>query len=152
VEAGVGFVTVSNGGWDTHTNIFPSLAGKLGGFDQTVAALISDLSERGLLDSTLVIAMGEFGRTPVINRDAGRDHHPKVFSMMMAGGGIKGGTVIGSSDPLATEPAETPVRPEDLSATIYHCLGIDYNQSLVSPEGVRVVLSRGGRPVRDALA
>lgn len=72
--------------------------------------------------------------------------------MMMAGGGIKGGTVVGSSDPLATEPAETPVRPEDLSATIYHCLGIDYNQSLISPEGVRVVLSRGGRPVRDALA
>ncbi len=152
VEAGVGFVTVSNGGWDSHTNIFPSLAGKLGGFDQTVAALVSDLSDRGLLDSTLVIAMGEFGRTPVINRDAGRDHHPKVFSMMMAGGGIKGGTVVGSSDPRGTEPAETPVRPEDLSATIYHCLGIDYNQSLESPEGVRLVLSRGGRPVRDALA
>ena len=71
---------------------------------------------------------------------------------MMAGGGIKGGTVVGSSDPRGTEPAETPVRPEDLSATIYHCLGIDYNQSLVSPEGVRVVLSRGGRPVRGALA
>jgi len=152
VEAGVQFVTVTAGGWDSHTNIFPSLSGMLGGFDQTVATLISDLSDRGLLDSTLVIGMGEFGRTPVVNRDAGRDHHPEVFSIMLAGGGIKGGNVVGSSDPRGTEPAETPVRPEDLSATIYHCLGIDYNQTLESPEGVRVVLSRGGKAVRDALA
>jgi hypothetical protein len=152
VEAGVRFVTVTNGGWDNHNNIFSALRGLLGGFDQSVATLISDLSERGLLESTLVIAMGEFGRTPMINRDGGRDHYPRVFSLMLAGGGIRGGQVVGSSDPRGMEPAETPVRPEDLSATIYHCLGIDYNQSLESPEGVRIVLSRGGRPIRQALA
>jgi len=152
VEADVRFVTVSNGGWDNHNNIFSSLRGRLGKFDQTVAMLVSDLSDRGMLDSTMVIAMGEFGRTPTINRNGGRDHYPRVFSIMLAGGGIKGGQVIGSSDPRGMEPAETPVRPEDLSATIYHCLGIDYNQSIESPEGVRIVLSRGGRPIREALS
>jgi hypothetical protein len=152
VESGVNFVTVSNGGWDNHNNIFSALRGRLGTFDQSVAALINDLSERGMLDSTMVIAMGEFGRTPTINRTAGRDHYPRVFSIMLAGGGIAGGQVVGSSDPRGMEPAETPVRPEDLSATIYHCLGIDYNQSIESPEGVRIVLSRGGRPIRGALS
>ena len=151
VEAGVRFITVSIGGWDNHSNIFSSLYGRLNSFDQTVATLISDLSDRGLLHSTLVIAMGEFGRTPIINREAGRDHYPRVFSIMLAGGGIKGGHVVGSSDPRGMEPAQTPVHPEDLSATIYHCLGIDYNQSIESPEGVRIVLSRGGKPIRDAL-
>ena len=152
VEAGVNFVTVSNGGWDNHNNIFSSLPGKLNAFDQTMATLISDLSERGLLESTMVIAMGEFGRTPVINRNAGRDHHPRVFSIMMAGGGVQGGQVVGASDPFGMEPAETPVRPEDLSATIYQSLGIDYEQSIESPDGVRIVLSRGGRPIRGVLS
>ena len=140
VEAGVNFVTVSNGGWDNHNNIFSSLPGKLNAFDQTMATLITDLNDRGLLESTLVIAMGEFGRTPVINRNAGRDHHSRVFSIMLAGGGVQGGQVVGASDPLGTEPAETPVRPEDLSATLYKSLGIDYNQHLESPDGVRIVL------------
>ena len=152
VEAGVNFVTVSNGGWDNHNNIFSSLPGKLNTFDQTMATLIADLDNRGLLDTTLVIAMGEFGRTPVINRNAGRDHHSRVFSIMLVGGGVQGGQVIGASDPLGMEPAETPVRPEDLSATLYQSLGIDYNQNLESPDGVRIVLSRGGRPIRGVLA
>jgi uncharacterized protein (DUF1501 family) len=152
VEAGVNFVTVSNGGWDNHNNIFSSLPGKLNAFDQTMATLINDLSERGLLESTLVLAMGEFGRTPVINRNGGRDHHSRVFSMMLAGGGVNGGQIVGASDPFGMEPAETPVRPEDLSATIYQSLGIDYNQSIESPDGVRIVLSRGGRPIRGVLA
>ena len=152
VEAGVNFVTVSNGGWDNHNSIFSSLPGKLNTFDQTMATLISDLNDRGLLESTLVIAMGEFGRTPVINRNAGRDHHSRVFSIMLAGGGVQGGQVIGASDPLGMEPAETPVRPEDLSATLYQSLGIDYNENLESPDGVRIVLSRGGRPIRGVLA
>ncbi len=152
VEAGVNFVTVSNGGWDNHNSIFSTLPGKLSQFDRTVATLVDDLGNRGLLDTTLVIAMGEFGRTPVINRNGGRDHHSRVFSIMLAGGGVQGGQVIGASDPSGMEPAETPVRPEDLSATIYQSLGIDYNQSLESPDGVRIVLSRGGRPVRGVLA
>ena len=117
-----------------------------------MATLITDLSDRGLLETTLVIAMGEFGRTPVINRNAGRDHHSRVFSIMLAGGGVQGGQVIGASDPLGMEPAETPVRPEDLSATLYQSLGIDYNEHLESPDGVRIVLSRGGRPIRGVLA
>lgn len=152
VESGVRFVTVSHGGWDNHNNIFSSLRGRLGGFDQTIAGLISDLSDRGMLDSTMVIAMGEFGRTPIINRTAGRDHYPSVFSIMMAGGGIRGGQVVGASDSRGMEPAENPVRPEDLSATIYQSLGIDYNQSIESPDGVRIVLSRGGKPIRDAIS
>ena len=117
-----------------------------------MATLIEDLSDRGLLETTLVLAMGEFGRTPIINRDGGRDHHSRVFSIMLAGGGVRGGQVIGASDPLGMEPAETPVRPEDLSATLYRCLGIDYNQHLESPDGVRIVLSRGGKPIRGVLA
>ncbi|HIA65437.1 TPA: DUF1501 domain-containing protein [Candidatus Poribacteria bacterium] len=151
VEAGVRFTTVDLGGWDNHSNIFSSLSGRLSSFDQTVATLIHDLSDRGLLDSTLTLVMGEFGRTPVINRDGGRDHHSQVFSIMLAGGGIKGGQVIGSSDAYGEDPADLPVRPEDLSATIYHCLGIDYNQSLESPEGTRIVLSRGGKHIHQAL-
>ncbi|MXV78761.1 DUF1501 domain-containing protein [Candidatus Poribacteria bacterium] len=152
VEAGVNFVTVSNGGWDNHNNIFSSLRGKLRTFDHTMSTLIGDLDQRGLLDSTLVLAMGEFGRTPVINGSGGRDHHPRVFSIMLAGGGVQGGQVVGASDPFGIEPAETPVKPEDLSATIYQSLGIDYNQSIESPDGVRIVLSRGGRPIRGVLA
>ena len=152
VEAGVNFVTVSNGGWDNHNSIFSTLPGKLSQFDRTVATLVDDLGNRGLLESTLVIAMGEFGRTPVINRNGGRDHHSRVFSIMLAGGGVQGGQVIGASDPNGIEPAETPVRPEDLAATIYQSLGIDYNQSLESPDGVRIVLSRGGSPIRGVLA
>ena len=153
VEGGVRFVTVQHGGWDTHGNAFNVLQGStLPPFDQGLAAFLKDLGERGLLQKTLVIVMGEFGRTPVINHDGGRDHHPRCFSVLLAGGGIKGGTVVGSSDAKGYEPAERPVRPEDLSATIYQCLGIDYTQSISSPEGVRITLSRGGRPVEQALA
>lgn len=152
VEAGVRFVTVTSGGWDTHNNNFQALQyNLLPAFDRAYAAFIKDLAQRGLLDSTLVICMGEFGRTPKINTTAGRDHHPRVFSMTLAGGGIKGGQVIGASDPRGLEPVDKPVRPEDLSATIYHCLGIDYSQSLESPDGVRIVLSRGGQHIKEAL-
>jgi hypothetical protein len=153
VEAGVRFVTVTLGGWDNHTDIFNQLSrGTLPTFDQAFAAFIADLSQRGLLDRTMVVVMGEFGRTPIINRDGGRDHYPRVFSMALAGGGIRGGTVVGSSDARGMEPASDPVRPEDLAATIYHCLGIDYTQSISSPEGVRITLARGGAPIRNALA
>jgi uncharacterized protein (DUF1501 family) len=110
------------------------------------------MESRGLLKRTLVIVMGEFGRTPIINRDGGRDHYPRVFSMVLAGGGIKGGSVVGESDARGMEPTSDPVRPEDLAATIYQCLGIDYTQSISSPEGVRITLSRGGAPIRKALA
>src|SRR4028119_2458088 len=90
-------------------------------------------------------------RAPKINRGGGRDHHSRCFSVVMAGGGVRGGQVVGASDARGAEPAERPVKPEDLSATIYQCLGIDPTQSISSPEGVRVTLSRGGRPVEQAL-
>ena len=153
IEAGVRFTTVTLGGWDNHNNIFNSLAyGVLPNYDRSLSTFISDMDSRGLLKRTLVIVMGEFGRTPIINKDGGRDHYPRVFSMMLAGGGIKGGTVVGSSDARGMEPVSDPVRPEDISATIYQCLGIDYTQSIASPEGVRITLSRGGAPIRKALA
>lgn len=153
IEAGVRFTTVTLGGWDNHNNIFNALAGGLlPRFDRSFATFIDDMSQRGLLKRTLVIVMGEFGRTPIINKDGGRDHHPRVFSMVLAGGGIKGGTVVGGSDARGMEPASDPVRPEDIAATIYQCLGIDYTQSISSPEGVRITLSRGGAPIRKALA
>ena len=125
--------------------------GVLPTFDQGFATFIADLAQRGLLERTLVVVMGEFGRTPIINKDGGRDHYPRVFSLVLAGGGIKGGTVVGASDARGMEPASDPVRPEDLAATIYHCLGIDYTQSIASPEGVRITLARGGSHIRKAV-
>lgn len=153
VEGGVRFVSVNTGGWDTHNNAFNALRdGTLPPFDRALSTFLDDLHQRGLLKSTLVFVVGEFGRTPIINREGGRDHHARCFSVLLAGGGIKGGTVVGASDSKGFEPAERPVKPEDLSATIYNCLGIDYTQSISSPEGVRVTLSRGGRPIEQALA
>jgi hypothetical protein len=153
VEAGVRFSTVSLGGWDNHSNIFHSLGdGHLPMFDNSFATFIADMSQRGLLDRTLIVVMGEFGRTPIINRDGGRDHYSRVFSLLLAGGGIKGGTVVGASDSRGLEPATDPVKPEDLAATIYHALGIDYTQSIASPEGVRITLARGGSHIRKAFA
>lgn len=150
VETGVRFITVSIGGWDTHYNGFRALGDNLlPMYDKTVAALISDLDLRGLLKNTMVISMGEFGRTPIVNRDGGRDHYARVFSMLMAGGGLRGGQVIGASDPRGMEVAARPVRPEDVAATIYKQLGIDYTQSIESPEGVRITLSRGGRHISE---
>ncbi len=153
VESGVRFVTCSLGGWDNHSQIHSQLkGGVLPIFDQGFSAFIADLSQRGLLERTLVVVMGEFGRTPIINKDGGRDHYPRVFSLVLAGGGIKGGNVVGASDARGMEPASDPVRPEDLAATIYHALGIDYTQSISSPEGVRITLSRGGSHIRKAFA
>ncbi len=150
VETGVRFVTISVGGWDTHYNGFRSLGENLlPMYDQTVSTLIRDLHDRGLLKNTMVLSMGEFGRTPVINKDGGRDHYARVFSMMMAGGGLKGGVAVGASDSRGMEVAARPIRPEDVAATIYKQLGIDYTQSIESPEGVRITLSRGGRHIQE---
>ncbi len=153
VEAGVRFVTVTMGGWDNHFNIFPAMGDSLlPTFDQGFGTFISDLDQRGLLERTLVVCMGEFGRTPIVNRNAGRDHWPQVFSVVLAGGGVKGGNVVGSSDARGMQVVSSPVHPEDLAATIYQALGIDYTQSISSPEGVRITLARGGSPIQQALA
>ncbi|MBX6313611.1 MAG: DUF1501 domain-containing protein [Isosphaeraceae bacterium] len=130
VEAGVRFVTVyySPGisGWDTHKDNFNTLRrSRLPITDQTVSALIEDLDARGLLDETMVVWTGEFGRTPKINRDIGRDHWPQCYTVLLAGGGLKRGYVHGASDASGAFPKDSPCSPDDLSATMFHCLGID---------------------------
>ena len=150
VEAGVRFVSLTCGGWDHHQNIESAMKAKAPLFDRAFAALIEDLSERGLLDSTLVCVTSEFGRSPKINAQAGRDHWPRVFSTLLAGGGIRQGHVFGSSNATASEPAEDPLSVEDWATTIYHCLGINANKELMAPGGRPIEIVEGGR-VRSGL-
>jgi uncharacterized protein (DUF1501 family) len=146
VERGVGFVTVSFGGWDHHKGIFEKLERKVPDFDQGFAALISDLSQRGLLDKTLVLAMGEFGRTPKINKDAGRDHWGRAGSLIFAGAGVQPGKVIGATDTEGASVIDRPVRPADIAWTVYNAVGIDPRKRLMTPEGRPVeILDQGGR-------
>jgi uncharacterized protein (DUF1501 family) len=152
VEAGVRFVSLTYGGWDMHNAIKPGMAGQLPPFDQAYAALIRDLANRGLLDSTLVLVSSEFGRTPKINATAGRDHWPKVFSVLLAGGGIKKGFVYGSSDATATEPEDDPLTVEDLAMTIYHQLGIDGEKRLMAPGSRPIDIVREGTVRKELLA
>jgi hypothetical protein len=157
VERGVPFVTVHNTGWDTHGDLVLRLrdgyagakvgVGLIPSFDLAFAALVEDLAERGLLDDTLVVAMGEFGRTPKLNTAGGRDHWPRVFSVALAGGGIKGGQVIGSSDRVGESPRDEPVTPADLARTIYTLLGIDPSHELLTPDGRPVQVNQGGRVI-----
>jgi arylsulfatase A-like enzyme len=126
VEAGVRLVTVDLRWWDTHAKGFESLKdGFLSRWDQAYSALIEDLDQRGLLNTTMVVAWGEFGRTPKVNDKAGRDHWSNVFSAALAGGGIQGGRVVGSSDPKGGEPKDNPKSPGDVLATMYRHLGVD---------------------------
>ncbi len=152
VEAGVRFVSMTCGGWDHHTRIEQNIKRQVPSFDKAYAALIQDLDERGLLDSTLVCVTSEFGRTPKINAQAGRDHWPKVFSNLLAGGGIKRGSVFGSSDATATEPAEDPLTVEDWATTVYHCLGIKADKELMAPGGRPIEIVDGGRVRKELLA
>jgi len=138
VEAGVRYVTLTYGGWDMHAGIKAGMANSLPALDQALAMLINDLQTRGLLDSTLIMVSSEFGRTPKINGTAGRDHWPKVFSVLLAGGGIKKGLVYGTSDATATEPEDDPLNVEDLATTVYHCIGINADKELMAP---------GNRPI-----
>ena len=126
VEAGVRLVTVDLRWWDTHVKGFESLKlGFLDRWDRAYTALLADLESRGLLESTLVLAWGEFGRTPRVNNDAGRDHYPNVFSAALAGGGVRGGTVVGASDEKGAFPKSSPKSPQDVLATVYRHLGVD---------------------------
>ena len=152
VEAGVRFVSLTCGGWDHHQNIESAMKAKAPLFDRAFSTLIEDLSERGLLDSTLVCVTSEFGRSPKINAQGGRDHWPKVFSNLLAGGGIRQGHVFGSSNATASEPAEAPLSVEDWATTIYHCLGINANKELMAPGGRPIEIVEGGRVRSDLLA
>lgn len=150
VEAGVRCVTIEHSNWDTHNDNFNVLKNQLlPKFDEAIATLFRDLSDRGMLESTLVIVTGEFGRTPRINKDAGRDHWGKCFTVALGGGGIHGGRVIGKSDAWAQEPADNPYGPEDLAATLYQLLGINPLEELHTPEGRPIALTKGGRLIKE---
>jgi hypothetical protein len=150
--AGVRLVTLTYGGWDMHNNITPSMKGQMPAFDQALAALIRDLDRTGLLKDTLVMVSSEFGRTPKINATAGRDHWPKVFSVLLAGGGIKGGAIYGASDPTASEPESDPVLPGDLMTTVYHQLGIVADKELMAPGDRPIEIVDGGKVLTSLLA
>ncbi|MEZ6047746.1 MAG: DUF1501 domain-containing protein [Planctomycetaceae bacterium] len=152
VEAGARFVTLTYGSWDMHDNIHGGINGQLPSFDQAYASLIRDLDQRGLLQSTMVVVASEFGRTPKINGTAGRDHWPKVFSVAMAGGGIKGGMTYGSSNATASEPEDNPLNVEDWASTIYHCLGVVSDKELMAPGDRPIEIVDGGKVRKELLA
>jgi hypothetical protein len=163
VEAGARFVTVNDDGWDTHDNSWKRLAGtfnqgkqiyagKLPDLDLAVSALLEDLEARGLLESTLVIVMGEFGRTPKLNAIGGRDHWPRASSVLMAGGGVKRGWAVGETDAYGELPAVRPVGPEDVLRTVYHVLGIDADKEYRTSTGRPVKVLDKGEVIREALA
>ena len=140
VERGARFVTVSFGGWDHHAKIGDGLGRMLPQFDFGFSALIEDLHARGLLDETLVLACGEFGRAPKINADAGRDHWPAAASLVFAGAGAPAGQVIGKTDPHGAYVIDQPVSPADVARTVYRALGIDPSRQLVTPDGRRLAI------------
>lgn len=151
IERGVRFVTVNQRGWDTHENLYTRLkegytgakvgVGLIPSLDLAVSALIDDLKSNGLLDETLVVIMGEFGRTPKLNTRGGRDHWPRVFSVALAGAEIRGGQIIGESDSVGESPKDRPVTPADLVSTIYTLLGLDPQSEMQTPTGRPVRLS-----------
>jgi uncharacterized protein (DUF1501 family) len=150
VEAGVRLVTVDLRWWDTHVKGFESLKlGFLPRWDQAFSALIEDLHQRGLMETTMVLAWGEFGRTPRVNDKAGRDHWPNVFSAAMAGGGIKGGRVVGSSDSKGGEPRDDPKTPQDVLATIYRHLGVDTTMQYLDHAGRPISVLPSGQPIDE---
>jgi hypothetical protein len=149
IEAGVTFVEVQSSGWDTHGNELATLKKLIPPVDQGTAALLTDLKARGLLDSTLVIWMGEFGRMPRINLTAGRDHFPTAFNVALAGAGVKGGQVIGATDKLGTEVADRPVTVPDLFCTFCKCLGIDPRRENQSNVGRPLKIVEDGEVVRE---
>ncbi len=150
VEAGVRIVTVDLRWWDTHVKGFESLRlGFLPRWDRAYTALLEDLEARGLLETTLVLAWGEFGRTPRVNNDAGRDHYPNVFSAALAGGPVQGGRVIGASDSLGAFPKANPKPPQDVLATVYQHLGIDTTAQYLDASGRPVSVLPFGKPIEE---
>jgi hypothetical protein len=153
VEAGVRFVTVSLGGWDTHGKNFEALSKRLlPPLDQTLSALITDLADHGMLEKTIVYCAGEFGRTPKINKNTGRDHWARSMAVLLAGGGFKSGYAHGTTDNQGMAPATEPCTPDDISATLFHCLGLNPHQELTTATGRPVQLFREGRVVEKLLA
>jgi hypothetical protein len=153
VEVGVSFVTVYSGGWDHHTKIFEAYRGNImKNLDQGVAALISDLDERGLLDNTMVIVLGEFGRTPKVNKDGGRDHWPGAMSVLMAGAKIPKGQIVGATDAKGYYASENVYKPEDFAVSLYTKMGIDPAQVLHTNTGRPIQLVNNGRMIKELFA
>jgi hypothetical protein len=160
IEAGVPFVTVTDTGWDTHDALVNRLkegysggtVGKVPTLDLALSALMDDLRDRGLWEETLVVVMGEFGRTPKLNPSAGRDHWPRAFSVLLGGGGLAEGVVVGESDRHGESPADRPVAPEDLGRTLLVALGIDPDLELTTPDGRPIRANQGGKTVDELLA
>ena len=152
VEAGARFVTAQiDGQWDSHKDNFPTHRKLIPPWDQALATLIEDLDSRGLLDTTLLLIGGEFGRTPKINKDAGRDHWPMVYTTVLAGGGLKRGIILGESDALAENPRTRPISHQDVLATIYHQLGIDYHKTYFNEAHRPVEILNYGQPIKEIL-
>lgn len=154
VEAGVPFITLYDGGWDSHADIFPSMTRRLPDWDNTVATLISDLEQRGLLETTLVVALGEFGRTPKLSTlpgqtKPGRDHWASAMSVLMAGGGTPGGTVVGATDRSGYSAVERVLSPENFASTIYRKLGIDPDKMFYTPQGRPAHLVSDPTPIAE---
>ena len=152
VEAGARFVTVTFGSWDTHAYHYRGILTQMPMLDIALSGLVTDLDQRGMLDNTLIVVNSEFGRTPKVNAGGGRDHWPRVFSVVMAGGGVKRGQVYGASDALAAEPAKNALGVEDYAHTLYHLLGIDAKKDLMSPGNRPQQIVMNGKVVKALLA
>jgi hypothetical protein len=152
VENGVKFITVNLGGWDTHQDNFKTLRDKnLPTLDAGLSGLLTALSMKGLLDSTVVFVTGEFGRTPKVNQRGGRDHYPRAMFCLLAGGGIKTGQVVGASDEKGEGPKDKAITPDDVAATFYHTLGINHRKEYKTPSGRPVMLTRYGTPMPELI-
>ncbi len=152
VEAGARYVTIGRNSWDHHSGIFPLLKRRLPSMDSAIAGLVTDLENRGLLDETLVVYLTEFGRTPKVNSQAGRDHWPGAFSVAFAGAGIRGGQVLGASDRTGGSVADRPVSPEEIAATILHLVGIHPQTMFTKPDGRPIQYVDQARPIAELLA
>jgi uncharacterized protein (DUF1501 family) len=145
----VRFVTVNYAGWDHHANIFPGLDNKLPEFDRAMSALVSDMHERGTFQDTLLVVMGEFGRTPKMNKDAGRDHWGQAGSLLFAGAGVKQGFVLGRTDRHGAYATQRPVSPADVAYTMLDSLGIDPRKHLTTPDGRPIEILDQGDTVKE---
>jgi arylsulfatase A-like enzyme len=152
IEHDVRAVEVGYGGWDMHNNVFVAAPERCDVLDQGMSALIDDLERRGKLEDTLIVLTTEFGRTPRINQNAGRDHYPKAFSSVLAGGGIKGGIAYGKTDEGGENVIENPVKIQDFNATVAYALGLPLDQVLYSPSKRPFTVAHKGEPVLDLFA
>jgi uncharacterized protein (DUF1501 family) len=149
IERGVRFATVNFGGWDHHAKIFENLDKKLPDFDRGISALIEDMYLRGMLKDTLVLVMGEFGRTPKLNKDAGRDHWGPAASLLFAGAGVREGQVVGATDKQGAYVTRRPVAPADVACTVYEALGIEQRKQLRAPDGRPIEILDQGEYIKE---